>query len=97
MNHVKEIKLIACDMDGTFLDPEHEIREENIKAVTEVRKRNVEFIIVRYSISRFERSISSSRTITGNGKKSTIGARYCRKKVLRKRQLRSISQRGTCV
>jgi len=40
-----EIKLIACDMDGTFLSPEHTIREENINAVQQVRKNQVEFII----------------------------------------------------
>ena len=47
LNKLRDIKLIACDMDGTFLDPEHKIRDQNLNAVSEIRNKGLEFIIVR--------------------------------------------------
>ena len=49
LNKLRDIKLIACDMDGTFLDPEHKIRIQNLNAVTEIRNKGLEFIIVRFT------------------------------------------------
>ncbi|QWQ38260.1 Cof-type HAD-IIB family hydrolase [Gemella sp. zg-570] len=40
------IKLIATDMDGTFLNSEHKITKENLEAVEYARKNGVEFLVV---------------------------------------------------
>ena len=40
------IKLIASDMDGTFLNTKHKISEENLKAVKKAEAMGVEFTIV---------------------------------------------------
>ena len=60
LNKLRDIKLIACDMDGTFLDPEHKIRIQNLNAVSEIRNKGLEFIIVRYRKDVFLRSLSLS-------------------------------------
>lgn len=39
------IKLIASDMDGTLLNNNHVISEENIKAIREAQKRGIDFAI----------------------------------------------------
>ena len=61
MNKLRDIKLIACDMDGTFLDPEHKIRDQNLNAVKEIRNKGLEFIIVRCRKDVFLRSLSLSQ------------------------------------
>ncbi|WP_078593405.1 Cof-type HAD-IIB family hydrolase [Evansella clarkii] len=41
----KEIKLIALDMDGTLLNNEHEISEENRKAIFEAEEKGVTVVL----------------------------------------------------
>ena len=40
------IKLIASDMDGTLLNKDHTISEENLKAIKEAESRGIRFAIV---------------------------------------------------
>ncbi|MRH44591.1 HAD-IIB family hydrolase [Aquibacillus halophilus] len=42
-NH--DIRLIALDMDGTLLDADHRVSDENKKAITEARNKGVEVIL----------------------------------------------------
>lgn len=39
------IKMIACDLDGTLLDSNHELTDENIEVVEELKKNEIPFII----------------------------------------------------
>ena len=39
------IKLIASDMDGTLLDNEHKISQENTDLITYAQKNNIVFIV----------------------------------------------------
>lgn len=39
------IKLIASDMDGTLLNTEHKLSEENLKAIKEAESKGVKFVI----------------------------------------------------
>lgn len=39
------IKLIASDMDGTFLSNTHQISEKNIEAVNYAKENGIEFVI----------------------------------------------------
>ena len=39
-----DYKLIACDLDGTLLDPEGQISEENLAAIHRLAKRGVHFV-----------------------------------------------------
>lgn len=41
----KEIKLIALDMDGTLLNNEHEISEENRKAIFEAEEKGATVVL----------------------------------------------------
>ena len=82
LNKLRDIKLIACDMDGTFLDPEHKIRDQNLHAVSEVRKRGLEFIIVRVKTvgdDRKRERTNTTNSTTGHRKKPTISTGHCRK------------------
>ncbi|NLZ45557.1 MAG: HAD family phosphatase, partial [Clostridiales bacterium] len=40
-----KIKLIAIDLDGTLLQHDHTVSEENIKAINEAMSNNVEIVI----------------------------------------------------
>ncbi|MGN0144898.1 MAG: HAD family hydrolase, partial [Clostridium sp.] len=40
------IKLIASDMDGTLIDTNHNISEENLKAIKEAQRNGIKFAIV---------------------------------------------------
>lgn len=42
---MKEIKLIACDMDGTLLDSNKSIPQENIEAVRKLKEAGIYFVI----------------------------------------------------
>ncbi|SER57341.1 hypothetical protein SAMN04487944_10695 [Gracilibacillus ureilyticus] len=42
---MKDIRLIALDMDGTLLNSKHEVSEENKKAIIKAREKGVEVII----------------------------------------------------
>lgn len=39
------IKLIACDLDGTLLDSNHEITEDNRRIIEELKKKDIPFVI----------------------------------------------------
>lgn len=39
------IKLIACDLDGTLLDSNHEVTEENEKVINELKEKDIPFVI----------------------------------------------------
>jgi Cof subfamily protein (haloacid dehalogenase superfamily) len=39
------IKLIACDLDGTLLDDNHEITEDNRKVIEDLKNRDIPFVI----------------------------------------------------
>jgi len=39
------IKLIASDLDGTIVDKDYNVCEENFKAIKEIRDRNIYFAI----------------------------------------------------
>lgn len=41
-----EYKLVALDMDGTLLNDDKEISEENVKTIKELKNRGIEFVIV---------------------------------------------------
>jgi len=45
MDALSNIKLVACDMDGTFLSPDHTIRPQNVKAVEALSKFGITFIL----------------------------------------------------
>lgn len=39
------IKLIACDLDGTLLDSNHEITEDNRKVIEDLKEKEIPFVI----------------------------------------------------
>lgn len=49
------IKLIASDLDGTIIDNKHVIHDDNIKAINDLQKANIPFVVCTgktYSISK---------------------------------------------
>ena len=49
------IKLIASDLDGTIIDGQHSIPENNLKAINDLEKNNIPFVICTgktYAISK---------------------------------------------
>jgi phosphoglycolate phosphatase (TIGR01487 family) len=72
MNPRKTIKLIAIDMDGTLLNDQHEISDENRKAIKEAEQQGVHVVIstgrTRMTCDELVNSLSlSSYLITVNG------------------------------
>lgn len=51
-----DYKLVATDMDGTLFNSQGEISEENIKAITDIQKKGVKFVLAsgRPSFAMFE-------------------------------------------
>ena len=45
MEDMKLIKVIASDMDGTLLNSQHDITEENVKAILKSKELGIHFII----------------------------------------------------
>ena len=41
---MSEYKLIACDLDGTLMRDDMSISEENLRAISEIAVRGVEFV-----------------------------------------------------
>lgn len=65
-------KLLAIDLDGTLLNSQGEISDENKKAIEEIQKHGVEVVLasgrVPDSIERFSKEINSNKyLIAGNG------------------------------
>lgn len=49
------IKLIASDLDGTIIDSQHSIPENNLKAINDLKKYNIPFVVCTgktYAISK---------------------------------------------
>ncbi|MFC0472449.1 Cof-type HAD-IIB family hydrolase [Halalkalibacter kiskunsagensis] len=72
MAQTKPIKLIAIDMDGTLLNDQHEISNENRKAIKEAEKQGIHVVIstgrTRMTCDELVNSLSlSSYLITVNG------------------------------
>ena len=65
------IKLIASDLDGTIIDSKHVIPEDNLKAIKNLKKANIPFVVCTgktYSISKdICQSLNASFGIFGNG------------------------------
>ena len=65
------IKLIASDLDGTIIDSMHSIPEDNIKAINDLQKANIPFVVCTgktYSISKdICKNLNASFGIFGNG------------------------------
>lgn len=65
------IKLIASDLDGTIIDSKHVIPEDNLKAINNLKKANIPFVVCTgktYSISKdICKSLNASFGIFGNG------------------------------
>lgn len=65
------IRLIASDLDGTIIDNEHSISQDNIKAINDLQKTNTNFVICTgktYSISKdFCKNLHANFGIFGNG------------------------------
>lgn len=65
------IRLIASDLDGTIIDNEHSISQDNIKAINDLQKTNTNFVICTgktYSISKeFCKDLHANFGIFGNG------------------------------
>lgn len=65
------IKLIASDLDGTIIDNKHLIPEDNIKAINDLQKANIPFVVCTgktYSISKdICKSLNATFGIFGNG------------------------------
>ena len=65
------IKLIASDLDGTILDRDNKIYESNIKAISDINKSNIPFVVCTgktYSIYQgLSSSFEASYGIFGNG------------------------------
>lgn len=65
------IKLIASDLDGTIIDNKHLIPNDNIKAITDLKKANIPFVVCTgktYSISKdICKHLNASYGIFGNG------------------------------
>ena len=39
------IKLVASDLDGTIIDKNNRIFENNFKAIDDINKKNIDFVI----------------------------------------------------
>lgn len=65
------IKLIASDLDGTIIDNKHCIPENNIKAINDLHKANIPFVVCTgktYSISKdICKNLNANFGIFGNG------------------------------
>ena len=65
------IKLIASDLDGTIIDNKHLIPDDNIKAIADLKKANIPFVVCTgktYSISKdICKHLNASYGIFGNG------------------------------
>lgn len=65
------IKLIASDLDGTIIDSSHTISEDNLKAIHDLQKNNIPFVICTgktYAISKdMCKDLRASFGIFGNG------------------------------
>jgi len=65
------IKLIASDLDGTIIDNKHLIPDDNLKAITDLKKANIPFVVCTgktYSISKdICKHLNASYGIFGNG------------------------------
>ena len=66
-----DIKLIASDLDGTIIDRNHNIAEENIEAIKKIHSRNIPFVICTgksYSVSKsICEKFKASYGVFGNG------------------------------
>lgn len=65
------IKLIASDLDGTIIDNQHSIPEDNLKAIDNLQKSNIPFVICTgktYAISKdICKNLHANFGIFGNG------------------------------
>ena len=65
------IKLIASDLDGTIIDNKYSIPEANIKAINDLQKANIPFVVCTgktYSISKdICKNLNATYGIFGNG------------------------------
>lgn len=65
------IKLVASDLDGTIIDRDNEIYETNFKAISDINKSNIPFVVCTgktYSIYQgLSSSFEASYGIFGNG------------------------------
>lgn len=65
------IKLVASDLDGTIIDKDNGIYEDNFKAISDINKSNIPFVICTgktYSIYQgLSSSFAASYGIFGNG------------------------------
>lgn len=65
------IKLIASDLDGTIIDNQHIIPNANLKAINDLKKANIPFVVCTgktYSISKdICKNLNASFGIFGNG------------------------------
>lgn len=65
------IKLIASDLDGTIIDNKHSIPQGNLKAINDLQKANIPFVICTgktYSVSKeICKNLNASFGIFGNG------------------------------
>lgn len=65
------IKLIASDLDGTIIDNQHSIPQDNLKAIDDLQKSNIPFVICTgktYAISKDVcKNLHASFGIFGNG------------------------------
>lgn len=39
------IKLVACDLDGTLLDENHQLSQRNIQAIQRLHKAGINFMV----------------------------------------------------
>ena len=39
------IKLVACDLDGTLLDENHQLSQRNIQAIQRLHKEGIHFMV----------------------------------------------------
>jgi phosphoglycolate phosphatase (TIGR01487 family) len=72
MTETKQIKLIAIDMDGTLLNDDHQISEENRQAIREAEKQGIHVVIstgrTRMTCDELVNSLSlHAHLITVNG------------------------------
>lgn len=65
------IKLVASDLDGTIIDKDNDIFEENFKAINDINKNNIPFVVCTgktYSVYKgLCKSFHASYGIFGNG------------------------------
>lgn len=65
------IKLIASDLDGTIIDNKHSIPEDNLRAIKDLQKAHIPFVVCTgktYSISKdICKNLNASFGIFGNG------------------------------